>query len=207
MKILIAEDDITQRSVLTAVLKKFGHEVVATVNGAEAWQVMQQADAPKLAILDWIMPEMDGTAVVRRIRTLQGSRPPYIIMLTSKGEKADIIAGLNAGANDYLTKPFDPAELHARVEVGSRMIDLQSTLADKISELQKALNEVRTLRGLIPICMYCKKIRDDKGFWAQVESYVSAHSEAEFTHGCCPVCAEKFLSEFDSVNKDKGGKQ
>ncbi len=194
MRILIAEDDVTERSVLTAVLGKFGHEVVASVNGAEAWQIMQQPDAPKLAILDWVMPKMDGNEVVRRIRTMNTSRPPYIIMLTSKAEKGDIIAGLDAGANDYLTKPFDPAELRARVEVGFRMLELQSTLADKVSELQKALNEVRTLRGLIPICMYCKKIRDDKGFWGQVEAYVSAHTEAEFTHGCCPVCAEKFLS-------------
>ena len=130
MKILIAEDDLTSRTVLMAALKKQGHEVEATVNGAEAWQTMQQHDAPSLAILDWMMPEMDGPEVVRRVRTLQIGRPPYIIMLTAKGEKTDIIAGLDAGANDYLTKPFDPGELHARVEVGRRMVEMQDALIE-----------------------------------------------------------------------------
>ncbi|MEI7636752.1 MAG: diguanylate cyclase [Syntrophus sp. (in: bacteria)] len=129
MKILIAEDDLTSRTVLTAVLKKQGHEVTATVNGVEAWQALQQPDAPKLAILDWMMPEMDGPEVVRRVRGLQTDRPPYIIMLTAKGEKVDIIAGLDAGANDYLTKPFDPGELRARVEVGRRMVEIQDALS------------------------------------------------------------------------------
>ena len=108
MRILIAEDDFTSRTVLSGVLKKEGHEVMVTVNGAEAWEALQQPDAPVLIILDWMMPEMDGPEVVRRVRALQTDRPPYIIMLTTKGDKADIIAGLDAGANDYLAKPFDP---------------------------------------------------------------------------------------------------
>ncbi len=128
MKILIAEDDKTSRNLLTVVLTKQGHEVVATVNGAEAWQAMQQPDAPRLAILDWMMPEMDGPEVVRRIRALQTEQPPYIIMLTAKSEKADIIAGLDAGADDYLAKPFDPGELRARIAVGWRMLELQTNL-------------------------------------------------------------------------------
>src|SRR5512137_652341 len=105
MRILIAEDDFTSRIVLAGILKKEDHEVTATVNGAEAWQALQRPDAPALAILDWIMPEMDGLEVVRRVRALQNGRPPYIIMLTTKGERAYIIAGLEAGANDYLSKP------------------------------------------------------------------------------------------------------
>jgi len=199
MKILIAEDDFTSRSILLAVLKKHGHEVLATENGREAWDALRRPDAPSLAILDWMMPEIDGPDIVRRVRCLQTDRPPYIIMLTTKGEKADIIAGLEAGANDYLAKPFDPAELSARIEVGRRMVELQAVLADKVNELQKALNEVRTLRGLIPICAKCKKIRDDKGFWQQVEVYVRDHSEANFTHGFCPECARQIFAE---INQD-----
>ncbi len=130
MRILIAEDDFTSRSILAVVLKKEGHEVTATVNGAEAWDVLQQPDAPALVILDWLMPEMDGPEVVRRVRALQTDRPPYLIMLTSKGEKADIIAGLDAGANDYLSKPFDPGELHARIAVGRRMVEMQDALIE-----------------------------------------------------------------------------
>ena len=128
MRILIAEDDFTSRTVLAGVLKKEGHEVEATVNGAEAWQALQQPDAPALVILDWMMPEMDGPEVVRRVRALETDRPPYIMMLTTRGEKADIIAGLDAGANDYLAKPFDPGELRARVEVGRRMVEMQAAL-------------------------------------------------------------------------------
>jgi DNA-binding response OmpR family regulator len=107
MKILIAEDDLTSRTALAGVLKKSGYEVVTTVNGVEALEALRQFGAPMLAILDWMMPEMDGLEVVRRIRALQIDRPPHIIMLTTKGSKADIIAALEAGADDYLSKPFD----------------------------------------------------------------------------------------------------
>jgi len=196
MKILIAEDDFTSRTVLTAVLKKQDHEVTATVNGAEAWQALQQPDAPKLAILDWMMPEMDGLEVVRRVRALQTDRPPYIIMLTTKGEKADIIAGLEAGANDYLAKPFDPGELRARIEVGRRMVEIQAALASKIAELRQALDQIKTLRGIVPICANCKKIRDDQGYWNQVEVYVRDHTEAEFSHSICPDCVKELYPEF-----------
>lgn len=130
MRILIAEDDHTSRTVLAGVLKKKGHEVVVTVNGAEAWQVLQQSDAPRLVILDWIMPEMDGLEVLRLIRSLKTDRLLYVIMLTSKSEKANIIAGLDAGANDYLAKPFDAGELHARIEVGRRMVEMQDALSE-----------------------------------------------------------------------------
>lgn len=128
MRILIADDDFTSRTVLAGVLKKEGHQVEATVNGAEAWQALGQPGAPALAILDWEMPEMDGPEVVRRVRALETDRPPYILMLTSRDEKTDIIAGLGAGANDYLAKPVDPGELRARIEVGRRMVEMQAAL-------------------------------------------------------------------------------
>jgi diguanylate cyclase (GGDEF)-like protein len=128
VRILIAEDELSSRLALAAVLKKLGHEVVATVDGVEAWKVLQHADAPRLVILDWMMPEMDGPGVVRLARAMPTDTPPYILMLTAKRETADIIAGLDAGANDYLVKPFDPGELRARVEVGRRMIEMQDAL-------------------------------------------------------------------------------
>jgi two-component system cell cycle response regulator len=128
MRILIADDDITSRTVLAGVLKKEGHQVEAMVNGGEAWQALQQPDAPELVILDWMMPEMDGPEVVRRVRALVTERPPYILMLTARGEKADIVAGLEVGANDYLAKPFDLGELRARIEVGRRMVEMQAAL-------------------------------------------------------------------------------
>src|SRR5664280_941167 len=130
VRILIADDDLTSRLVLTGVLKKSGHDVVTVVDGDEAWEAMRQPDAPALAILDWMMPGLAGVEVCRLIRGRQSDQPPYLILLTSRGEKADIVAGLEAGADDYLAKPFDPGELRARVEVGRRMIDLQARLLE-----------------------------------------------------------------------------
>ena len=145
MRILIAEDDFTSRTVLTGVLTKQGYEVAATANGTEAWAVMQQPDAPRLAILDWMMPEMDGIEVCQRIRSLETEHPPYVIMLTSKDEKMDIVAGLEAGANDYLPKPYDPGELRARVEVGRRMVEMQTILAARTGELRESEEKYRVL--------------------------------------------------------------
>jgi phosphoserine phosphatase RsbU/P len=197
MHILIAEDDFTSRTVLVGVLKKEGHEVTATVNGAEAWQALQQPDAPPLAILDWMMPEMNGLEVVRRVRGLSTNRPPHLIMLTTRSEKNDIIAGLEAGANDYLAKPFHVGELRARVEVGRRMVEMQAALADKIEELRQAFEQIKTLRGIVPICAGCKQIRDDRGYWNQVEIYVRDHTEAQFSHGICPDCMKKLYPDYE----------
>ncbi len=130
MRILIADDDVTSRLVLIGVLRKHGHEVVATVDGTEAWEAMRQPDAPALAILDWMMPGLSGLEICRRIRDLNADQRPYLLILTSRGEKTDIVAGLEAGADDYLAKPFDPGELRARVDVGRRMIDLQVQLRE-----------------------------------------------------------------------------
>ena len=206
MRILIAEDDLTSRRVLALVLKKAGHEVVETTNGAEAWKELQKPDAPKLVILDWMMPKMDGLEVVNCVRGLNSDNPAYIIMLTSKSEKADVITGLNAGADDYLIKPFDLGELRARVEVGRRMIDMQAQLARQYQELRQAMDHIKTLQGILPICSFCKKIRDDKGYWDQVEVYVCKHSNAEFSHSICPECMKKHFPEaFEDDTEDPGG--
>jgi DNA-binding response OmpR family regulator len=195
MRILIAEDDFTSRSVLTAVLGKIGHEVIETVNGDEALDALKDPDAPRLAILDWMMPVMNGPEVVRQVRALHSERPPYLIILTTRDQKSDIINGLDAGANDYLSKPFDPGELRARVEVGRRMIEMQDALASKIHELSQAIEQIKTLRGIIPICANCKKIRNDAGYWQQVEVYVHNHTEADFSHGICPECMKILYPE------------
>ena len=130
MRILIADDDLTSRTMLAGALSKAGHDVTTVADGAEAWRALQQPDAPPLVILDWMMPGMDGPEVVRRVRAVPSERPPYIIVLSTKGEKADIIAGLDAGANDYLAKPFDAGELRARIGVGQRMVEMQDALIE-----------------------------------------------------------------------------
>ena len=128
MRILIAEDDYTSRAMLTAALHRWGYDPIVTENGLQAWSAIQKPDAPKLILLDWNMPEMDGLEVTRRIRALDTAEPSYIIILTSKSEKANIVAGLDIGANDYIIKPYDAEELLARIRVGQRMLELQAGL-------------------------------------------------------------------------------
>lgn len=188
MKILIAEDDPVSRRVLSATLSKFGYEVVVVTDGAQAWDALQREDAPQLAILDWMMPEIDGVELCRRVRALPTATPPFLILLTAKSGKEDVVAGLDAGANDYLTKPFDRGELRARVQVGAHVLELQGNLAARVRDLEAALSQVKQLQGLLPICSYCKKIRDEQNYWHRVESYLSEHTAVEFSHGICPSC-------------------
>jgi DNA-binding response OmpR family regulator len=198
MKILVAEDDLTSRTMLMAVLKKQGHDVIAVTNGQEAWDVLERADAPRMLILDWLMPEVDGAELCRKIRKIETNIPPYIILLTVRGEKKDVAIGLSAGADDYLAKPFDPVELGARIDVGERVLKLQEKLHEKIRQLEDAISQIKTLSGIVPICASCKKIRDDEGYWNQVEAYISAHSSATFSHGICPECAKiLYPDEYD----------
>ncbi len=205
MKILVAEDDPVSRRLLEATLVKWGYEVVTTSNGSEAWEALKAPEVPRLAILDWMMPEIDGVEVCRRARGRPDPGPLHIILLTARGRKEDVIAGLQAGADDYVTKPFDQEELRARVQVGVRIIELQTTLAARVAELEEALARVRQLRGLLPICSYCKKIRDDQNYWQQVEQYVSTHTEVQFSHGICPDCYSKVVEpQLDAAMRGQG---
>jgi len=146
MKILIAEDDPVSRRLLEATLGKWGYEVTSTSNGTDAWEVLAAPQAPKLAILDWMMPEMDGVEVCRRVRGRPDQGPLHILLLTARGRKEDVIAGLGAGADDYITKPFDQEELRARVQVGVRIVELQTTLAARVQELEEALVRLKSVR-------------------------------------------------------------
>ncbi len=188
LRILIAEDDVVSRTVLDRTLRGWGHEVVVTHDGAQAWDALLADDAPSLAILDWMMPGIEGPEVCRRLRALARPVPTYIILLTAKGQTDDIVAGLDSGADDYVTKPFDRQELRSRVRVGERILTLQQGLANRIQELEVALGQVKELSGLLPICSYCKAVRDDQNYWHRVETYVAAHSSARFSHGICPGC-------------------
>jgi CheY-like chemotaxis protein len=162
--------------------------VAAACDGREAWEILIGPTAPKLAILDWLMPGLEGAELCRRVRARPSAEPPYLILLTSRDSKSDVVAGLEAGASDYITKPFDREELRARVEVGRKVVELQASLSARVRELEEALAHVKQLRGLLPICCYCKKVRNDSNYWQQVESYISDHTEARFSHGICPDC-------------------
>jgi sigma-B regulation protein RsbU (phosphoserine phosphatase) len=186
MKILIAEDDAVSRRVLELTLTRMGHEVAAVCAGDEAWSLLGGRGAPGLAFLDWMMPGMDGVEICRRARAA-GSLA-YIILLTAKGTKAEIAEGLEAGADDYIVKPFDRQELGARLKAGLRIVELQHRLAERVRELEEAAANVKRLQGLLPICSYCKNVRGDDDYWQRVESYVAAHTDLQFSHGICPDC-------------------
>lgn len=191
MRILIAEDDRPTNELVGSLLREWGHEVVAAYDGAQAWDAVRQPGAPRLAILDRRMPHVDGLELCRRIRADASLKGAYLVLVTSLDGKEDIVAGLEAGANDYLPKPFHIAELKARLAVGERVVALQEELAARVRELETAAAEVKSLRGILPICGYCKRIRDDKNYWNQVERYVAERSQATFSHGICPDCYEK----------------
>jgi sigma-B regulation protein RsbU (phosphoserine phosphatase) len=198
MRVLIAEDDRVTARLLAGLVESWGYEVLTADDGEAALAVFESETTPQIVLLDWMLPGVEGPEVCRRIRALRGNAAIYIILLTSKGARADIIAGLKAGADEYLVKPFDPDELRARVNAGARIVELQQHLADHVQELESALANVRKLTGLLPICAYCKSIRDDSNYWHRVEEYVGEHSDATFSHGICPKCLVKVAGEMAS---------
>jgi DNA-binding response OmpR family regulator len=204
MKILVAEDDSDSNLLLETLLRRWGHEAVTTTDGAAAWEVLQGEDAPTLAILDWMMPGLDGLEVCRRARGRTNAPPLYIVLLTARTNREDTVEGLEAGADDFVTKPFDPAELRARLSVGARVVELQVELAARIADLEAALARVDQLHGILPICSYCKKVRTESDSWQRVEAYVSSHSGVRFSHGVCPECVKSVVEpELDQLRRTR----
>ena len=183
MRILIADDDRMSTLMLSRSLEQWGFEAVVVHDGAAAWDQLVGDHPPALAILDWMMPAVDGIELCRRIRATPPRSPVYVILLTARSSRQDLIAGLEAGADDYMTKPFDPDELRARIHVGQRTLGLMAN--------------IKRLTGLLPICSYCKRIRSDHNYWEQVESYIAEHTDALFTHGICPSCLAKAMGELE----------
>jgi len=183
MNILIVDDEATSRLILEASLKKLGHQVTVARSGVEALAVFETANIP-LLISDLVMPEVDGLELCRRIRAEHRSQYTYIILLTTVSGKFGYLSGMQAGADDFITKPFDEDLLAARLVVAERILNLQS--------------QVKQLSGLLPICAVCKKVRDDQNYWHQVESYIIQRTDARFTHGYCPECRAKFLREMQA---------
>jgi len=207
MQVLIAEDDVVTGEILARTLQRWGYSTTVVSDGEQAWNRLRVVTDPTLAILDWMMPEMDGPDVCRRVRQELPLANMYMLLVTAREGRSDVVAGLDAGADDYIIKPFDPEELRARVAVGVRVLTLQQKLAERVAELQTALSNVKQLRGLLPICSYCKRIRGDDQYWQQVEGYIAEHSDAQFSHGICPPCYEKVSAELDAMakNKSSGG--
>ena len=204
MKFLIAEDDPVSRRILEATLIRWGYDVVVASDGNQAWAALQSHDPPSLAILDILMPGIDGLEICRKVRQSPSTTPPYLILLSSLGSKEDVVKGIQAGANDYLCKPFHQEELHVRIGVGVQMLSMQKTLASRVKELEDALAQVKHLQGILAICSYCKQVRDDQNFWQRVEDYFSDHADVQFSHGICPGCYDRMMKDYAEQKQNRG---
>jgi phosphoserine phosphatase RsbU/P len=196
MRVLIAEDDAVTARLLSGLLTAEGWTVTVVRDGPSALRALVSEGAPDIALLDWMLPGgMDGPDICKAVRAKASEARTYLILLTARSAAADIVRGLDAGADDYLVKPCNPAELRARLHAGGRIIALQQSLSRHVRELQEALVNVKTLTGLLPICGYCKSIRDDSDYWHRVEEYLVDHSNATFTHGICPTCMDRVMHD------------
>ncbi|MFA6566839.1 MAG: response regulator [Victivallales bacterium] len=195
-EVLVADDDIITRRLVENIMQKNGYDTVSCQNGNEAWEHLNNPEGPKLAILDWIMPGIQGIEICKRVREQKLKISPYLIILTaSKNEKKDVLETFRAGANDYIEKPFDSNELIARVKLGEKLITLQVELSERLKSLEEAYQHIKTLQGILPICMHCHDIRNDNESWERIEEYISRHTDAQFSHGLCPKCMKKYYPD------------
>jgi phosphoserine phosphatase RsbU/P len=178
MKILIAEDDPVSAKILQFTLETAGHEVIVAANGSEAWERFN-ANPTRVIISDWMMPEMDGIELCRKVRMRPRTDYTYIILLTAiYTDRENLKTAMTAGVDDFLTKPLDREAIIMRLKVAERIIEFTI--------------QIKQLKDLIPICMYCKKVRNDENFWQGVESYIAQQTGTNFSHGICPDCFDRF---------------
>ncbi|MBF0527900.1 MAG: response regulator [Deltaproteobacteria bacterium] len=203
LNVLVVDDDpISLKFVSLCLTRESSYQITLKADGASALESIINVP-PDVLITDWVMPGLDGIELCRRVRAMPVGEYIYIILLTAKTARAEIISGLTAGADDYVFKPFDREELSARVRSGARIIRYQKDLRKANDELSAALTQIKTLKGLLPICMDCKKIRDDQEYWLEIEDYVRTYTDAQFSHGLCPTCAAKRMAEIRALKKDR----
>jgi len=179
LNILAVEDDILARKIICRSLRRLGHEVIEAADGEEAWTHLQAGDV-RVVVCDWMMPRLDGLELCRRIRARMGTEYVYFILLTGNSASDDNQrAAAEAGVDDFLTKPLDPQEMWMRLRVAERIL----RFATQVSQLETFL----------PICSYCKKIRDDKNYWQQIESYINKRTGTDFSHSVCPDCYQRVI--------------
>ncbi|MEO5957560.1 MAG: response regulator transcription factor [Opitutaceae bacterium] len=195
MKILTVEDDAVARTVLRQALRRLGHEVAEAADGEAAWERLQ-TEQVRVVVSDWAMPRSDGLELCRRIRARAGKDYIYFILLTGRDatEENQIVAG-DAGVDDFLIKPLDFGELWTRLRVAERIL--------------RYTTQVRQLEEMMPICSYCKKIRDDQNYWQQLEGYISERTGSDFSHSVCPDCYKNVvvpqLEQFKAATAPKPG--
>jgi phosphoserine phosphatase RsbU/P len=191
MKVLTVEDDAVARGVLRQALKRLDHEVVEASDGAAAWQLIQ-SEPVRVVVSDWMMPALDGLELCRRIRARPGAEYTYFILLTSNSANHENRReAAEAGVDDFLTKPLDFEELWTRLRVAARIL--------------RYATQVRQLEEMMPICSYCKKIRDDQNYWQQIEGYINQRTGSEFSHSVCPDCYTRvIIPELEQLKRAQG---
>jgi PleD family two-component response regulator len=197
--ILVVDDNPDNLRLLSGILKAQDYKIRLAPNGQRALATIRK-EAPDLILLDIMMPVMDGFEVCRRLKADKQTVGIPIIFISALHETTEKVKAFSLGGVDYVTKPFRSEEVLARVRTHLTLRFLQLQLEEKNSALQKALDEIKVLRGCLPICAACKKIRNDDGYWEQIESYISNHSEAHFSHGCCQECAKKLYPDYVDAN-------
>ena len=196
-RVLVAQREPAAPDVARA-LHSFGMGVVTAGDGAEAWALLQRDPGISAAILDWTLAAVPGPELCRRIRAHETREHTYVLLLTRRERRDDLVAGIAAGADDYLIAPFDDEELRARLHIGLRMRQAQETLRARAGELQAAASRITQLSGLLPICSYCRQIRTDQNYWEQLEDYLGQHTDLQFSHAICPRCYDAAV---ESVSK------
>jgi len=202
-RILVTDDSAINTKIVERILQNENFEIVTALGGKEALDKIE-SDNFDLILMDVEMPDMSGFEVCKKLRTNPETKDIPLIFLTGKDDDESLLKGFEVGGQDYLTKPFKPAELLARVRTHTALkltYDKQEIL---IKELQEALAQVKQLNGLLPICGHCKKIRDDKGYWTQVEFYISDHADVDFSHSICPECMKEKYPKQYKVLHEKG---
>ncbi|MGV3531040.1 MAG: response regulator [Chthoniobacteraceae bacterium] len=187
MKILVAEDDPVSVKILQLTLEHYGHEVITTASGQEAWEAFDR-EPVRTIVSDWMMPGMSGLELCQKVRQRPKTDYTYFILLTANTTgRENLREAMDAGIDDFLPKPLDREVIMMRLRVAERILEFST--------------QIRQLKELLPICMYCKRIRDDSDYWQQVESYIHTHTGSNFSHGICPDCFQK---EMHVYPKKKG---
>lgn len=199
IRVLIAEDDFLVSKEIGRIVKSIGYEQVGTANNGEEAVRQTCLLQPDVVLMDIKMPQLSGLEAVSRI---QDSCPTPVVILTAHESEELVNAAGQKGAGAYVTKPPGTEEIKRAVTIAMarhadlmQLRDLNKKLYEKNLALEDALAEIKTLRGILPICSHCKQIRDDQGYWHKIESYIQSHSEAAFSHGVCPDCIEKYYPD------------
>lgn len=193
--ILIVDDVVENIDILYAILHEENYRFAVALNAAETYQALEK-EVPNLILLDVMLPDENGYQVAGQIRQRWPDHDISIIFVTAMANIEDKLKGFEAGGVDYIIKPFEEAEVSVRVKTHIELQLMRRQQQEMIEKLSRALAEVKQLRGIIPICARCKKVRNDSGYWQQVEQYIGEHTEAEFSHGLCPQCMDELYPNF-----------